>query len=61
LSWQQFAHGAKVIEFVVLDRHSLGDSGATSERCNLLLTRVADYLCKCGFSADGRGWLSVRS
>jgi hypothetical protein len=44
LSWQQFPTGSVVREFVVLDRHNLGDSEATIERCVLLLRRVEDYL-----------------
>ena len=44
LTWQQFPTGSIVLEFVVLDRQSLGDSEATIQRCALLLRRVEDYL-----------------
>lgn len=44
LSWQQFPPGARVSEFVALDRHNLGDSPPTIQRCELLLSRVEKYL-----------------
>jgi hypothetical protein len=44
LSWQQFAAGAKVTQFQILDRHSLGDGPLTVERCRLLLERVLAQL-----------------
>jgi Phytanoyl-CoA dioxygenase (PhyH) len=40
LSWRQFPPGSSVRKFKVLDRHALGDSPATVERCALLLQRV---------------------
>jgi hypothetical protein len=40
LSWQQFPPGSVVQNHQVLDRHTLGDSPATVERCALLLRRV---------------------
>jgi hypothetical protein len=40
LTWQQFGPGAKVRGFRILDRHALGDSPPTIERCQLLLDRV---------------------
>ena len=40
LTWQQFGQGAKVRHFKILDRHALGDSPPTIERCRLLLERV---------------------
>jgi hypothetical protein len=43
-SWNQFPAGSVVREFVVLDRHDLGDSEVTLERCALLLKRVEAYL-----------------
>ena len=43
-SWDQFPAGSVVREFVALDRHDLGDSVGTLERCALLLKRVEDYL-----------------
>jgi hypothetical protein len=43
-SWDQFPAGSAVREFAVLDRHDLGDSAATLERCALLLERVEAYL-----------------
>ena len=43
-SWDQFPPGSVVREFVVLDRHDLGDSEATVERCTLLLKRVQALL-----------------
>ena len=46
LSWRQFPVGSVVREFVALDRHDLGDSEATIQRCALLLKRVEDYLDK---------------
>jgi len=44
LSWQQFPTGSIVRKCVVLDRHDLGDSEATIQRCALLLKRVEGYL-----------------
>lgn len=46
LSWQQFPVGSVVREFAVLDRHTLGDSAPTLQRCALLLNRVEDYLAQ---------------
>lgn len=43
-TWNQFPAGSVVREFAVLDRHNLGDSEATLERCALLLKRVETYL-----------------
>jgi hypothetical protein len=43
-SWDQFPASSVVREFVILDRHNLGDSEATLERCALLLKRVETYL-----------------
>jgi hypothetical protein len=43
-SWNQFPAGSAVRDFVVLDRHDLGDSAATLERCALLLKRVEAHL-----------------
>lgn len=44
LSWKQFPVDSVVRNFVLLDRHALGDSDATMERCALLLQRVLSYL-----------------
>ena len=44
LSWQQFAAGSVVREFVLLDRLHLDDSQATLRRCSLLLERVENFL-----------------
>ena len=44
LSWQQFPHGSVVQEYVVLDRHNLGDGEAAVQRCRLLLKRVEAHL-----------------
>jgi hypothetical protein len=44
LSWQQFAPGSTVTTFKLLDRHALGDSPLTVERCRLLLRRVLAHL-----------------
>lgn len=44
-SWDQFPARSVIREFVVLNRHDLGDSEATLERCALLLNRVEAYLC----------------
>lgn len=44
LSWKQFPPGSVVQRFKLLDRHSLGDSPPTVERCELLLRRVLSYL-----------------
>ncbi len=44
LSWQQFPGGVMIREYTVLDRHNLGDSEATLQRCALLLNRVEAYL-----------------
>lgn len=46
LSWSQFPPGSVVRDFLVLDRHDLGDSEATLERCALLLKRVEAFLGK---------------
>ena len=46
LCWQQFPAGSVVREFIVLDRHNLGDGEATLERCALLLKRVETCLSK---------------
>jgi hypothetical protein len=43
-SWNQFLFRSVVREFAVLDRHELGDSEATLERCALLLNRVEVFL-----------------
>jgi hypothetical protein len=42
--WSQFPFGSVVREFTVLDRHNLGDSRASLERCALLLKRVEAFL-----------------
>jgi hypothetical protein len=52
-SWNQFPPGSVVREFVVLDRHELGDSDATLERCALLMKRVEAYLSNSN-AADGK-------
>ncbi len=44
LTWQQFGPGAKVRQFRILDRHALGDSPPTIQRCQLLLERVLAQL-----------------
>ncbi|MGI2032653.1 YunG family protein [Rhizobium panacihumi] len=44
LSWQQFAPGANVIDFTVLDRHNLNDGEATVRRVSILLERVRTHL-----------------
>ena len=44
LTWQQFPPGSYVQEFSLRDRHSLGDSAATSQRCDLLRQRVTAHL-----------------
>jgi hypothetical protein len=44
LSWQQFPPGSAVRQFKLLDRHLLGDSPPTVERCALLLRRVLSLL-----------------
>jgi hypothetical protein len=46
LSWKQFAPGAKVTHFKILDRHALNDSSPTIARCELLLERVLSWLEK---------------
>ena len=54
LTWQQFRPGSKVNQFKILDRHALGDSPPTIERCQLLLKRVLDCLMQsppCGAAA----------
>ena len=55
LSWDQFPAGSVVREVVILNRHDLGDSEATLERCALLLKRVEAYLSNssqpCGHGA----------
>ena len=43
-TWQQFPHGSRVREYVVIDRRRLNDSEPTVERCELLLKRVKRYL-----------------
>lgn len=48
MSWQQFPSAAKVIDFVVLDRHNLDDAPATITRVSLLLERVRKYLGEGG-------------
>jgi hypothetical protein len=40
LTWQQFAPGAEVASFAILDRDALNDSPPTVARCQLLLRRV---------------------
>ena len=40
LTWQQFAEGARVTRFTILDRNALNDSPPTVARCQLLLDRV---------------------
>ncbi|UUR07680.1 YunG family protein [Sphingomonas glaciei] len=44
LTWQQFPSLARVVEYVILDRHRLNDSASTIERCELLLQRVLSRL-----------------
>ncbi len=44
LSWQQFAAGARVVDFAILDRDQLNDSPPTVRRCELLLQRVLSRL-----------------
>jgi hypothetical protein len=44
LTWQQFDKGSAVKQFKILDRHALGDSPPTIERCELLLERVLVHL-----------------
>ncbi|HZG45134.1 MAG TPA: hypothetical protein VEZ41_02555 [Allosphingosinicella sp.] len=44
LSWQQFPPGSVVQHFKLLDRHRLGDTPPTLERCGLLLRRVLAHL-----------------
>jgi hypothetical protein len=46
LTWQQFRPGSQVTQFELLDRHSLGDSPPTVERCQLLLERVLSQLAQ---------------
>jgi hypothetical protein len=46
LTWQQFGQGSKVRQFKILDRHALGDSPPTIERCQLLLGRVLNQLAQ---------------
>jgi hypothetical protein len=46
LTWQQFGKGAAVKQFKILDRHALGDSPPTIERCQLLLERVLVQLAQ---------------
>jgi hypothetical protein len=50
LSWKQFAPGAKVAHFKILDRHALNDSPPTIARCQLLLERVLAWLEEAGIS-----------
>lgn len=44
LSWQQFPHGSSIKEYQILDRKTLGDSQETTERYEILLRRVLQYL-----------------
>ncbi|WP_218018117.1 YunG family protein [Sphingomonas azotifigens] len=46
LSWEQFPAGSRVLHYVLLDRHALGDSDPTVARCALLLERVQSYLSR---------------
>ena len=46
LTWQQFGEGSTVKRFKILDRHALGDSPPTIERCQLLLERVLIQLAQ---------------
>lgn len=52
MSWQQFAFGAKVIDFTVLDRNNLNDSDATVRRVDQLLERVTKYLAQRGLNSQ---------
>ena len=49
-SWGQFPAGSAMERFEVLDRHALGDSPATRERCAPLLARVLAQ-----FGGEGSG------
>lgn len=44
LTWRQFPVGARVVSFVILERHELNDSAPTVRRCELLLRRVLNRL-----------------
>jgi hypothetical protein len=44
LTWQQFAAGAQVTSFIILDRRNLNDSPPTVARCERLLRRVLSRL-----------------
>lgn len=44
LTWQQFPPGSVVTNQEILDRHELGDSPSTVQRCDLLLASVQAYL-----------------
>jgi hypothetical protein len=44
LTWQQFPHGSKVLNYKIRDRNGLGDSQKTTDRCELLRQRVTQYL-----------------
>jgi hypothetical protein len=48
LTWQQFPPRSRVRHFRLLDRHRLGDSPPTVERCALLLRRVLSRLAEPG-------------
>ena len=44
LTWQQFPAASQVLDFRIINRHSLGDSPPTIARCKLLLRRVLERL-----------------
>jgi hypothetical protein len=44
LTWQQFPAGSSVRSYKIRDRETLNDSQQTIDRCELLRTRVIDYL-----------------
>jgi hypothetical protein len=46
LTWKQFPSGSRVKHFKLLNRHALGDSPPTVERCRLLLDRVLSELTR---------------
>ena len=46
LTWQQFAQGARVTRYTILDRRALNDSPPTVMRCELLLKRVLTALAE---------------
>jgi hypothetical protein len=56
LSWSQFALGAEVVHFSILDRHALNDSPPTVARCQLLLERVRSWLERAGLSNNMLPW-----